>query len=171
MTRIAPLNARLLIAAAAAAAALALSACGKQDDNRTAGQKLDSAVATAEKRTDQAKAEIKQDMAEAKASTEATADKLAQKMDKASDKVAVKVENAADKVAAKVADAAITASVNAELAKDDKLRVLSINVDTVAGAVLLRGTAPDIASRERASRLAAAVKGVTKVDNQLEVRG
>lgn len=162
------MHSRLLIAAAAM---LALSACSKQDDKRTAGQKLDSAVATAELRTDQAKTEIKQDMAQAKASTEATADKLATKVDKATDKLANKVENASDKVAATVADAAITASVNAELAKDDKLRVLSINVDTVAGAVLLRGTAPDAASRERATRLAAAVKGVTKVDNQLEVRG
>ena len=168
MNRISPLHTRLLIAAAAA---LALSACSKQDDERTAGQKLDSAVATAEQRTEQAKTEIKQEMAEAKASTEATADKLGQKMDNATDNMAAKVENASDKVAATVADAAITASVNAELAKDDKLSALKINVDTVGGAVSLRGSAPDALSRDRATRLAAAVKGVTRVDNQLEVRG
>jgi len=71
----------------------------------------------------------------------------------------------------KVADAAITASVNAELAKDAQLSALKINVDTSAGHVMLRGTAPSPDARERATRLAMAVKGVTAVDNQLEVRG
>ncbi len=150
---------RVLTLAAAVAAAFALTACDR-NDNRTVGQKLDSAVATAEQKTQEAKTEVKQEMADAKAKSEVAADKMATKMESASEKVGDKVQ-----------DAVITASVNAELARDEKLSALKINVDTVDGHVSLRGTAPDATARERATRLAAAVKGVTKVDNQLEVRG
>lgn len=66
-------------------------------------------------------------------------------------------------------DAAITTSVNAELAKDPQLSALKIDVDTQGGKVVLRGKAPDAASRERATHLASSVKGVTTVDNQLEI--
>ena len=72
-------------------------------------------------------------------------------------------------MAAAVSDAAITASVNAELAKDSKLSSLKIDVDTSHGHVALKGTAPDAASKERATQIASAVKGVTSVDNQLRV--
>ncbi|HEV8691618.1 MAG TPA: BON domain-containing protein, partial [Ideonella sp.] len=103
-------------ALAAAAAALALTACSRQEDDRTAGQKLDSAIAKTEQRADQAKADAKEEMAKARESAGA-----------ATDKVAVGVE-----------DASITASVNAELAKDPKLSALRINVDTDHGRVMLR---------------------------------
>lgn len=139
--------------------ALTLVACGKAED-RSVGQQIDSGIAKVEQKTEQAKIEIKQDMAEAKASTEVATDKLASK-----------IESASDKVVNTVQDAAITTSVNAELAKDKQLSALKINVDTHNGAVKLAGTAPDQASRERAARLAAAVKGVTSVDNQLVVQG
>jgi osmotically-inducible protein OsmY len=43
----------------------------------------------------------------------------------------------------KVKDAAIITAVNAKIAGDPKLSVIRINVDTVNGHVLLRGTAPD----------------------------
>lgn len=142
-----------------AAAALALVACGKPED-KTVGQKLDGAVAKVEQQAEQAKAEIKQDMAEAKAGSEAATDKLASKVEAASERLATSVQ-----------DAGITASVNAELAKDDKLSALKINVDTSNGAVRLEGKAPDAESRDRAARLAAGVKGVVRVDNQLVVSG
>jgi len=77
--------------------------------------------------------------------------------------------SAADQASNKVADAMITTSVNAELAKDPKLSSLRINVDTEGGRVALRGTAPDLASKERATQLASNVKGVVSVDNQLSV--
>lgn len=70
----------------------------------------------------------------------------------------------------RVADAAITASVNAELAKDDDLSSLRVDVDTQNGHVLLKGSAPSPQSRERASRIAGSVRGVTSVDNQLAVQ-
>lgn len=75
-----------------------------------------------------------------------------------------------DKAGAAMSDAAITASVNAELAKDAALSTLKINVDTTDGRVALRGTAPDAAARDRATALASSVKGVVSVDNQLMIR-
>ena len=79
------------------------------------------------------------------------------------------VKAAADKAGDKVADAVITTSVKAELAKDTMLSMLKINVDTDAGKVALRGTAPSNEARERATTLAGGVKGVLAVDNQLTV--
>lgn len=142
-----------------AAAAMALTACGR-DDSRTAGEKVDAAIAKTEAATDKAAAEIKQEGAQAKAAIERSADKAANAMD-----------NAANKVADKTADAMITASVNAELAKDPSLSALKIDVDTRDGKVVLSGTAPSTTARERATTLAANVKGVNSVDNRLEVRG
>lgn len=131
----------------AVAAAVTLAACDKPADDRTAGQKVDSAVAQVEQKAAEVKADVKAAGAEAR---EATA-------------------NAVDAVTDKAKDAAITASVNAELTKDASLSALRIDVDTVDGRVVLRGTAPDAAARERATTLAAAVDGVKSVDNQLAV--
>jgi osmotically-inducible protein OsmY len=76
----------------------------------------------------------------------------------------------ADQLAVKIDDATITASINAELAKDPALRALKIDVDTEEGHVRLRGAAPDREARNRATSLAAAVKGVVGIDNQLKIR-
>ncbi|MDT7835065.1 BON domain-containing protein [Aquabacterium sp. OR-4] len=143
----------------AAIAALVLSACSR-DDNRTAGQQVDAAIAKTEAATDKAASEIKQESAEAKAAVERSADKAAGALD-----------NAASKVADAGADALITAAVNAELAKDPNLSALKIDVDTRNGRVMLSGTAPSTTARERATSLAASVKGVSSVENRLEVRG
>ena len=78
-------------------------------------------------------------------------------------------KSAGEKIGDKVADAVITTSVKAELAKDASLSALKINVDTDNGRVALRGTAPSSAAREHATALAAGVKGVASVDNQLTV--
>lgn len=115
-----------------------LAGCDRISDDRTAGQKLDAAVA----KTEQKAEEIKND---AKATTGTVADKTK--------------------------DAAITTAVNAELVRDSRLSALKIDVDTVNGKVILRGTAPDTASRERATVLASAVSGVVAVDNALTVVG
>lgn len=66
-------------------------------------------------------------------------------------------------------DMGITAKVNAALVADDQLKATRINVDTRDGQVTLSGQAPDAASRERATMLAAAVEGVRQVNNQLVV--
>ena len=143
---------------AIALAALALTACGKNDDSMTAGEKLDSAVASTEQKAEETRQDVKEGAADAK---EAVKD--------AAQDAKVAGANAMDKAGNAMEDAAITASVNAELAKDPKLSALKINVDTTQGRVALKGTAPDAASRDRATQLAAAVKGVLAVDNQLTV--
>jgi hyperosmotically inducible periplasmic protein len=132
--------------------------CEKQDD-RTAGQKLDSAIAKTEQKAD-----------EAKVATENAAARTEQKIDNATDQMAAKVDSTTDKMATKAEDVAITAKVNAALAGDPKLSALKIDVDTISGRVNLSGFAPDAASRERATQLTQGVKGVVSVDNRLEVR-
>ena len=142
-----PAARRLLTLTATAVLGLALAACGKPDDDRTVGQKIDGAVAAAEQRTEVAKAEARDAAAEVKADAkEATAE-----------------------ARASVDDAGITVAVNAALAGDPKLSALKIDVDTSNGRVELKGSAPDDSSRRRATDLARAVKGVVSVDNRLVV--
>lgn len=78
---------------------------------------------------------------------------------------------AADSMKTGAMDATITTKINAALAADDKLSAMKIDVDTANGRVTLSGTAPDAASRDRATTLAAAVEGVTGVENKLAVTG
>lgn len=144
-------------AAAALVVSLALVGCNRPSTEEARAdappaptpmeQKIDQAQATAQQQVERAK-EAATDMAQ---------------------DAKVAGQNVANDVGSKVSDAVITTSVNAELAKDSKLSALKINVDTSAGRVALRGTAPDTASRERATQLAMAVKGVVSVDNQLTI--
>ena len=131
----------------AVAAATTLAACGRADDGRSVGEKVDSAVAQVERKTDEARAD----------------------MSAAGQQARQAAGEAMDTVSSKARDAAITTGVNAELAKDPQLSALRVNVDTVDGQVALRGSAPDAASRERATMLAQRVDGVKAVDNQLTV--
>lgn len=97
------------------------------------------------------------------------------------DRTVAKVENAGEQakqaatdatadMSAGAKDIAITTKINAALAADDKLSAIRIDVDTKAGKVMLSGTAPDAASRDRATTLAAAVEGVSSVDNRLTLK-
>jgi len=142
-----PIRYRHLATLSVIAAASLLAACDKSEDSRTAGQKLDDTVAQAEQKAAQAKSDVREAGQDAKQAT----------------------ERAADVAVDKVKDTAITSAVNAELARDPKLSALRINVDTSNGRVALRGSAPDAASRERATALAMRVDGVVAVDNELVV--
>ena len=73
-------------------------------------------------------------------------------------------------VAGAVDDMSITASVSSSLAKDSELSATRIDVDTKGGVVKLQGPAPNAAAKARAGDIAKAVKGVSSVDNQLDVR-
>lgn len=151
---------RLTPLLAALAAAFALSACGRNDDGMTAGQKVDESVAKVERKAEEAKADMNRSAEQGKAG-----------MQEAGQDAKQAAQNAGDKVASAVNDAAITTSINAELAKDSKLSAIKIDVDTSQGRVALRGTAPDAEAKDRATRLAAAVKGVMSVDNLLTIDG
>lgn len=70
------------------------------------------------------------------------------------------------------ADPALGDAVKSQLARDPQLGAAPIEVEVAQGGqVALKGTAPTASARERAAQLAWTVKGVTKVDNQLTVRG
>jgi osmotically-inducible protein OsmY len=148
-----------LAVAAAVALALGLSACGKQDDGKTAGQQLDSAIAKTEDAATRAKAKAESEMASAGAAV-----KSATQSAEASGK------DMATKAGEKIDDLTITTAVTTGLAKDPDLSALKINVDTRNGAVTLNGSAPTEAAREKAATLAKAVKGVNSVDNKLVVK-
>ena len=107
---------------------------------KTVGQKLDTAVASAEQKAAQATNEVKAAAA-----------------------------NASEKVKGTASDMAITAEVKTRLARDAQLSAFDINVDTSAGRVVLKGSAPDLAARERARSLASSVAGVQAVENQLVI--
>jgi osmotically-inducible protein OsmY len=132
---------------AAAAATVLIAACGEKVDDTTVGQRIDNSTATVQS----AATEMKNDAQVAANDMQAAG------------------SNAADNVAKSATDMAITTKVNAALAADDQLSALKIDVDTEAGNVALTGTAPDEASRARATTLAAAVDGVVTVDNRLTV--
>ena len=123
-----------------AATTVLMAGCDQSNQDRTAGQKLDAAVAQTGQKSEEFKTDIKNSTADA-----------------------------VNTVADKTRDAAITTAVNAELLRDSKLSALKINVDTTDGRVVLRGTAPDTASRERATVLAKVVSGVVSVENALTV--
>lgn len=159
---------RAWLAVVAAGAVLALAGCDKSD-NRTAGEKLDSAVAKTEQAAQTAAAKTGEAMKEATAKVDASGTTTEVKEGMANVKEAAKDAGAA--VSATVDDAAITASVSAGLAKDPDLSAIKINVDTKAGAVSLKGPAPTAAAKARAEEIAKGVQGVTSVDNQLEVKG
>lgn len=139
----------LTLSVLAIAATLALSACDKPGQDRTAGQKVDAAIGTMEKKADTVGAEMKQG---AEAAKQAAA-------------------NVIDGAADKARDAAITTQINTDLARDPELSALKIDVDTVDGKVILHGAAPNVAAKERAATKAQAVAGVKSVDNQLRVGG
>lgn len=130
-------------------AALALTACGREDDGRTAGQRLDDGISSMEQKT----AEARQDTREA--------------MDNAGNKM----ERTADKVGAAMDDAQITTAIKTSLAGDPALSALDVKVDTERGHVTLEGTAPDLAARDRAGSMALAAKGVQSVNNRIKVNG
>ncbi|EJL84428.1 putative periplasmic or secreted lipoprotein [Polaromonas sp. CF318] len=150
---------RPLAVLVAASLALALSACNKQDEGKTAGQQLDSAIAKTEDAAARAKAKAESEMASAGAAV-----KNATQSAESSGK------DMAAKAGEKIDDLTITTTVTAGFAKDPDLSVLKINVDTRDGAVILKGSAPTTAARDKAAELAKAVKGVKSVDNKLEVK-
>lgn len=129
-------------------AAISLTACQPKTppvSEPTVGQKIDGAIAEAEKKGNEMKAEAKSATSNANADT----------------------RRAMDSASNAVKDAGITAAVNAKLAADPGLSALRINVDTAGGRVALIGDAPDSAARDRATTLARSVEGVLEVENRL----
>ncbi len=66
-------------------------------------------------------------------------------------------------------DAAITTKVKSELIGDKNVKARNIDVDTVAGVVVLSGYVDSQREANRAGTLAKAVPGVVRVKNELQV--
>ena len=147
-----------LVSVATLVLVLALGACSKQED-KTAGQQVDTAIAKTE-----------QSAAEATAKTESALASAGTAIKEAAQTAESSVKDATGNMGDKLDDVSITTSVSAEIAKDNDLSVLKINVDTKDGAVTLNGSAPTDAAREKAGSIAKAVKGVHSVDNKLVVK-
>lgn len=147
-----------LVSVATLVLVLALGACSKQED-KTAGQQVDTAIAKTE-----------QSAAEATAKTESALASAGTAIKDAAQTAESSVKDATGNMGDKLDDVSITTSVSAEIAKDNDLSVLKINVDTKDGAVTLNGSAPTDAAREKAGSIAKAVKGVHSVDNKLVVK-
>lgn len=147
---------RTLAAATALLLTASLSACDKYTNSgETVGQKVDKAI----DKTNQKVSEV--------------GDKVGAGVDKAGGAVA----SAASSVGASAAqtgealnDGAITASIKTDFLKDPDLSVLKIDVDTKNGVVALNGLAKDEAARQRAEKIASAIKGVVQVNNHLVVK-
>jgi hyperosmotically inducible protein len=67
-------------------------------------------------------------------------------------------------------DTVITSTIKASLVEDPITKARQIEVDTYRGVVQLSGYVDTAASKARAAELAQMTKGVTRVDNSLEVR-
>lgn len=186
-----------LTAIALAAGSLAVAGCSKADRDE-AKARTDQAVETVKQKgselaadTKEAAKDLKADVKEAAADARAKVhemssdakdkskgmsadakDRTADMNASARDKTAELKEDASrlmDKAKLAVSDATITTSVKAELARDPGLKARDIDVDTSAGTVSLRGTAPSSEARERATSLATGVSGVVTVKNELTV--
>jgi hyperosmotically inducible periplasmic protein len=103
-------------------------------------------------------------------------DKVGEQMNKAGDAISNATTSLSADASATVAktsdaisDTAITTSIKADLIKDPELSVMEMDVNTKLGTVVLNGLTPNEGARQRAEKIAGAVKGVNKVQNNLTV--
>ena len=160
---------RWWLLALVAGSALTLSACNR-NDGRTVGEKVDAGIAKTEHAAAEAKAKAEQMAANARAKTDSSSSGAQSSMKQGATDAKEAVKDAGASISATVDDASITAAVSAGLAKDADLSAIKINVDTKGGAVSLKGPAPSAAAKARAEEISKGVKGVSTVDNQLDVK-
>jgi osmotically-inducible protein OsmY len=132
--------------AALLAAGLALTACDRDD------------MAAAHRQADRATAQAKHD-----------ADQARREGERAMDRAGRATDRAATQARTTIDDATITTKVTAQLQREGGLDASKVDVDTAQGRVVLRGSAPDEQTKERAKQIALAVEGVKAVDNYLTV--
>jgi hyperosmotically inducible protein len=70
-----------------------------------------------------------------------------------------------------VKDSVITTKIKAEMAKEKPSTLVKVSVDTdKSGVVVLSGSAKTRADKDRAESLARGVKGVSTVENNIEIK-
>jgi osmotically-inducible protein OsmY len=159
------MNRTTLTAAAVLLAGISLSACDKREAPMAPKVEPDSVAEKAERKIDEIRADAKKEFAEAREK----AREVGQEAKAGGAQASADVKQLSEQAGDKVADAVITTTVNAEFARDQSLSATKIDVDTAGGNVALRGTAPSQSARDRATQIAAHVKGVRSVDNQLTI--
>jgi hypothetical protein len=153
-------------------AALLIAGCDKYTNSgQTVGQKLDNAIDKTNAKIvaagDKVEAKVGQAGAAVTSAGESISNTTGNAINKAGDAVFTKV----DQVGVIVDDSAITASIKADLLKDPGLSALGIEVNTVKGEVTLKGDVSTDVRKQRAEGIASHIVGVTKVINNLRVRG
>jgi hyperosmotically inducible protein len=86
-------------------------------------------------------------------------------------KAADKTSDAVGKLGDKMSDTSVTTRVKAVLSGDKLLQDTAIDVDTTDHVVTLRGTVASNAAKAQAGEIASGIDGVTRVVNQIVVRG
>lgn len=129
-----------------------LAACDKPGPAETAGKKIDQTAEAAGRKIEQ------------------TVEAAGKKINEATDKVGDKLGEQGIKTGVAIEDAEITAKVKAAIFSEPGLKTLQISVDTVKGVVTLTGSVDSEMSSNRARGLAAAVAGVSSVDNRLATK-
>jgi hypothetical protein len=164
-----PLPVYPLTLIAAFCATATLGACTKQED-ATAGQQVDAAIAKVERQAKELKVDLKRGADEARKLVSDAASDTRQVADKISSHDDAKAGDKADaKSYAETSDAQIVGKVRAGLARDGQFDASRIEVESTQGRVALRGTVPDAEAVTRARHIALSVKGVSSVDNRLSV--
>lgn len=166
------LRSRLMLATLVACGALGVSACSDKSatGSSTTGEKVDAAIAKTEQAATDAKNKTEEVASDLKAKLEASGASGASTANQGVADAKDSAHDASTSVSETVGDAAITAAVSAGLVKDADLSAIKIDVDTQRGVVTLNGPAPTAAAKARAEEIAKSVKGVTSVDNKLEVK-
>jgi hyperosmotically inducible periplasmic protein len=137
-------NHRMTMAAIVSVAVLAALAGCDRNDQRTAGQQLDAAIAKLKPAAERAKQEAK----------------------KAADDTRAMGASAGEKLG----DATVSTRVKAVLSADKQLGDSKIDVDTRNGVVTLSGAVANNEARDHVLELARNVKGVNSVNDQLAVK-
>ena len=152
------------------AAAMLSTSCSDSKDNRTVGQKLDSAINTTEQSVVEAKQVAKVAASDVKVALKDAADNAKLASAQASSDASSAIKNVTTDLSTRAEDTVITTSIAAGLAKDPDLSAIKIEVETKGGNVALYGAAANAQAKERASLIASSVKGVVAVDNKLTVK-
>lgn len=162
----------------AALATLALAGCHREAGDQTVGQKIDNALDRTQQKLAEAGEKTQEKLAAAGEKTQIALSQAGDKIAEETGKAAVAVQEAtvkttnggATETGKAMSDTAITASIKTDFLKDPDLSVLKIDVDTKGGVVTLNGLAGDEAARQRAEKMASAIKGVKEVRNFLVIK-
>ncbi len=139
---------------------LLLGACSRGNEDASVGQRVDAAMERASDAAHRMGSNAREIAREAKPASPGASG--------ASRPAAANASEPASS-ASMGSDTRITATVKMGLSADKDLSASSIDVDTQAGVVTLKGNAPTATAKARAGEIARNVRDVKSVDNQLVV--